>query len=196
MMRSRILLFAPWIALLASCASREPAPASSPVVVAVVPAPSTAPEPPAPPISALQPLPPAEPEPQAPSPFDALAPDAAAPQPVSTPPFIVKSAVVISANAGPNDPLGGDKLMLFEAPVSCAAAANAPTSLSLSLQWKVGNKLQFSQLTYSNGTATSYKGSIEVLKAPKTKGAKGKIRLDHVADGNVEGGEVEAIWCG
>lgn len=118
--------------------------------------------------------------------------------PVSTPPFIVQAAVVMPGNAAPNDPFGGDKVMLFEAPVPCAAAAaaNAPMNLSLNIEWKVGNKVQFSQFTYSNGKATSYKGSIEVLKAPKTKGAKGKIRLDHVPDGNVEGGEVEATWCG
>jgi len=115
-----------------------------------------------------------------------------------TPPFVVRSAMILPGNSAPQDPFGGDTVMLFDTVVQCeqAAAANAPTNLTLTLRWQVGGKMQFTQFTLHNGVATSYKGAIEVLAAPKTKRAKGKIRLEHLADGNVEGGEVVAIWCG
>jgi hypothetical protein len=194
------------IVLLPSCASGTPAPTQPPAVTALVvsavpssalPAASTHafPLPLGSPSAATASIELADPPPQ-PEPGTSVFRSPA--KPAASPPFHVQSVVVISSSVPTDDAFGGDTVMLFESIVPCAAAvaANAPPHVSVTLRWEPKNRTVFSNVSVVGGKVSSHKGSVEVIAAPKKKGAKGKVRIDPLPDGNVDGGVLEAEWCG
>jgi hypothetical protein len=154
----------------------------------------------------MAPLPPPAPaastvQPPAPEPefgFFGPAPSASGSAAGLSPPFLVGAVFVIpSTNPPPRDPIGGDRFRLFESPTTCAEARgpNPPRHIETTAEAKAGSQSVFTQISFSNGVMSSYRGSITVVSVPKKPRAKGRIRLDHLPDGNIQGGELEATWC-
>lgn len=184
------------LALLAACSAPSAPPPPAPVTVVALPAPAP---PAAPSSAAARAAPPASEEET-----DADAAKPASPftagkaAGMDTPPFTAKFAAVFRSapNALP-DPFAGDAVMLFAMPVRCeeAIAASESERVQVRVTWKAGQRTSFTQVAISNGEGRRHAGTIEVLDAPATRGARGKLRVDPGETGNVGGGTIDALVC-
>ena len=80
--------------------------------------------------------------------------------------------------------------------MTCEAARTAPEAdrIRVGIRWEPGS-MSFQQVTVKNGQMTRYGGTIEIVAAPTTVGATGRVRIEPGDQGNLGGGEIPAVVC-
>lgn len=113
--------------------------------------------------------------------------------PKNTAPFNVKSAILVRAPA----PMNGFTMILSEKTIVCenAIAKQEERRIEIFTDWKVGQKIVFSNSGYSMGKPSVFVGEYTIISAPTKKGTAGKVTFVRGPSGNVEGGEINVTVC-